>query len=547
MKIRQFRHIALMVTAALMTGACSHTSDDIEPEPTKPAEVGSVAIGFGAELSMPITRSAGGGELTNSDLQAAGFGVFCWYTGTTDVVFTESTNTPAEHIKTYLGTDGFELMRNQKVEYVNSKWTYTPTKYWPLDPNEKLTFRAYAPYTNYLVIDELTGMPQLPVVVASTDYHNNTQHDPLWGTGRLVDPDTEEYTGDGQYGSHYNNITYEMSGDNRLATTLPADTRNGIVDWYFHHGMAKIIFFGIMSDVGYTDPVTIKSIKIENLYDQGLLDLSSAANSSSKKPTWSDRDGDMTVTLYSYDPDDPTNPSPDPDKVDLSANTLNTNWTRLTGVGVASITTYYLATSASDGVTVETAGWSTDVPTLTDTDQYLWSYQKVTYTDGTTQSTTPAIIDEYSSTKTIASVTTKYLATSSSTGVTTETDGWSTTPQVSERNCYLWSYDEITYSDESTKKTDPACIQLSSLEDTGLLIIPRDYDAEHPMILSVTFETSNGQEVTMSTEIKQSLFGNTVYTFDMTVSNALTVEIQSINVAFTDWNYREANHEVYNW
>ena len=51
----------------------------------------------------------------------------------------------------------------------------------------------------------------------------------------------------------------------------------------------------------------------------------------------------------------------------------------------------------------------------------------------------------------------------------------------------------------------------------------------------------------MSTEITEHFYGNTVYKFNMTVSNALSVEIQSINAAFTNWNEREANHEVYNW
>ena len=205
------------------------------------------------------------------------------------------------------------LMRNQKVEYVSSQWTYSPSKYWPLNPAEKLTFRAYAPYTDYLK-EDANGMPQLPVVVKNDDYHNGTQHDPLWGTGKLVNPETDEYYPNNPeppaeplypdnklYGTHYNNITYEMSGDNRLKATLPAETRNGYIDWYFHHGMAMLVFNARLEDKSSDEQVYITNITISPLYNQGLLSLSSAATSSSAKPTWGDRDGDMNVTLQGWD------------------------------------------------------------------------------------------------------------------------------------------------------------------------------------------------------------------------------------------------------
>lgn len=50
-----------------------------------------------------------------------------------------------------------------------------------------------------------------------------------------------------------------------------------------------------------------------------------------------------------------------------------------------------------------------------------------------------------------------YLATSASSGVTTSTSGWTTTPQsVTAVNKYLWTYHTYTYGDNITKKdTDP--------------------------------------------------------------------------------------------
>ena len=249
-----------------------------------------------APASQGVTRSGeapqpGDGEFTTADLQASGFGVYCWYTGGVDY----NTGSDIKAITQEI------LMLNQKVEYIesNSQWTYSPTKYWPLDATEKLTFRAYAPYVSYqLQTNATTGLPMLPVVVAATDYHNGTQHDPLWGTAKHGGTDGDAGT---TYGLLYDNYTYAMSGDD-----LTKDARDGFIDWYFHHGMSKLMFAcSIIQDPGCSK-VTIKSITIENLYTQGLLSLSSPTASESEKPIWDEKDGNMTVTLSEATPN--TNP-----------------------------------------------------------------------------------------------------------------------------------------------------------------------------------------------------------------------------------------------
>ena len=65
------------------------------------------------------------------------------------------------------------------------------------------------------------------------------------------------------------------------------------------------------------------------------------------------------------------------------------------GIGISSITEYYLATASSSGVTTSTSGWTTTVQTVTATKKYLWNYEVVTYTDGSTTTTTPVIIGTY--------------------------------------------------------------------------------------------------------------------------------------------------------
>ena len=65
------------------------------------------------------------------------------------------------------------------------------------------------------------------------------------------------------------------------------------------------------------------------------------------------------------------------------------------GKGIKSITEYYLATSASSGVTTSTSGWSTTVQPITATKKYLWNYEVITYTDSSTTTSTPCIIGVY--------------------------------------------------------------------------------------------------------------------------------------------------------
>ena len=68
------------------------------------------------------------------------------------------------------------------------------------------------------------------------------------------------------------------------------------------------------------------------------------------------------------------------------------------GKGISKIEVFYLTTSASSGVTTSTSGWSMTPTATTTTDKYIWSYQKTTYTDSLTSSSTPAIIGTHGAT-----------------------------------------------------------------------------------------------------------------------------------------------------
>lgn len=66
-----------------------------------------------------------------------------------------------------------------------------------------------------------------------------------------------------------------------------------------------------------------------------------------------------------------------------------------TGVGIASIQTYYLISSMSSGITTSSSGWETSMVNPTSSKPYLWSYVKTTLSNGDITSSTPVIIGNF--------------------------------------------------------------------------------------------------------------------------------------------------------
>lgn len=175
------------------------------------------------------------------------------------------------------------------------------------------------------------------------------------------------------------------------------------------------------------------------------------------------------------------------------------------GRGIKTITEYYLISSAKTGITTASSGWSTSVPTMTATNKYLWNYEKFTFTDNTTATTTPKIIGIYGDKGAtgatgpqgpqgnagatgpqgpqgatgpkgpqgatgatgpqgvtgngIKSITNYYLATASGSCVSASTSGWTTTVQaITASKKYLWNYEVVTYTNGSTYQSAPCII-----------------------------------------------------------------------------------------
>ena len=128
------------------------------------------------------------------------------------------------------------------------------------------------------------------------------------------------------------------------------------------------------------------------------------------------------------------------------------------GRGIRSVTEYY---GVSQNSKVRPSVWSvSSVPTLSETNKYLWNYERIIYTDGSSVTTTAVVIGCYGDKgRGIVSITEMYLATNLSTGVTKNTIGWSSSVQdISASRPYLYNYEIIKYSDNTTEETDVALI-----------------------------------------------------------------------------------------
>ena len=130
-----------------------------------------------------------------------------------------------------------------------------------------------------------------------------------------------------------------------------------------------------------------------------------------------------------------------------------------TGKGVKSIVEqYYKSTSAT---AMSGGSWSTTYPGW-ENSKYIWTRSVITYTDNTTSTTTAVCVtgargDKGATGGTgptgngIKSITEHYaVSTSNSSAPTT----WSTTvPTMTETNKYLWNYETITYTNNTTNDT----------------------------------------------------------------------------------------------
>lgn len=219
----------LAALAALTFASCS--SESVEDLGGNQATQ-QVAIGFDGYLGRSAVDTRGSESTTDAiKADGKGFGVFGNYS-TTDG------STP---------TYGQNLFLNQSETYssAETKWTYSPVKYWPTEGH--IDFLAYAPYdkTQKKLLDNKN-------LVFTVNSDVTTQIDFLWANAA-------------------NQTKANNSGTNK-------------VKFNFNHALAKIGYSVKSKDNYDQTTITVKSIKLVGsedekknaFYTKGTIDLSKA-------------------------------------------------------------------------------------------------------------------------------------------------------------------------------------------------------------------------------------------------------------------------------
>lgn len=242
--------------------------------------------------------------------------------------------------------------------------------------------------------------------------------------------------------------------------------------------------------------------------------------------------------------------------------TGSTGATGATGNGISSITNYYLASSSSSGVTTSTSGWTTSVQSVSSSKKYLWNYEVVTYTNGSTNTTTPCIIGTHGDTGASGADAYTVILTNESHTFATQNNGnissaistktqilaykgaSSITPTIGT----LPTVNGLTLSKSGTTITIQANTG-TSLADSGSFDIPVTVDGKS---FTKTFSWSKSKQgatgatgatgasgtnaksvdIMASTQIFKSTDGGTTF-FPNTIT--LTPSLQ--NVTFSKWQY----------
>ena len=138
----------------------------VEPQLSLDESRGRKAIAFST------TTEATKGDLTQTDLETNGWGLFGYYTGKDN--FTTPTDVQGV------------LFNHRQVRWVNAAWDYSrdddhKKEYWPMAADDKVSFFAYAPYAGFhenAGADDANG----PYVTYTATTDLSAQKDLLWGT-----------------------------------------------------------------------------------------------------------------------------------------------------------------------------------------------------------------------------------------------------------------------------------------------------------------------------------------------------------------------------
>ena len=259
--------MGIAAMAALTLVSCS--SDDLDSFSDNSSK--NEAISFDGYLGRSAVAVNGtrGSEVKIGNLQTDGFGVFGKYTSTDGQ------------------TSDANFFKNQKVTYstTESKWTYSPLKFWPSDGH--IDFLAYAPYVNGTELTDGSKIKDFTVSETIAD-----QKDLLW-----------------------TNATSSISADLTSAKKK--------VNFQFHHALSRLGYTVNLTGDYSSNPenkatFTLKKITLAGssdgtkgaFYTSGTIDLSKATKDAK---LWSGQTGKQKFDWFSGDklvtyvnPTDPT-------------------------------------------------------------------------------------------------------------------------------------------------------------------------------------------------------------------------------------------------
>ena len=302
----------MFAVAAAMFAACS-SDDSLAVDQAKTQQLEQGAVGFDAYVGRGVTRAGAAGDLDNVAIQKAwnpggdpptygGFGVFAYYTDNRDY---DQLSIP-------------NFMYNQKVVWNSSAspaaWEYSPLAYWPneygnnavSDDNDKVTFFAYAPYTQVEVASGKLPAAQItagadkwgitsmtrntasgdPIIKYIASFDNKYAVDLCWG---VCDQTDWAKVADGQV------QTTLKTGLPWLNVERPAGVDQKL-KFNFKHATAKLQISvdefnddtKLNGDVNGNTRIWIRSVRFTGFTMQGALNLN---NDAANKPYWMNYNG----------------------------------------------------------------------------------------------------------------------------------------------------------------------------------------------------------------------------------------------------------------
>lgn len=245
---------------------------------------------------------------------------------------------------------------------------------------------------------------------------------------------------------YYDEVTHNGSTWICIESTTMQEPSDSSTDWL------KVISKGEDGTSGKG----VKSI-VEQYYLSTSQTSLTGGSWSTTPPTWENGKYIWTRSVITYTDNTSTTTSP----------ICSTGSTGATGIGVKSVSEqYYLSTSYS---TPTGGSWQTSVPAWQD-GKYIWTRSVITYTNNTYTETDPVCVTggkgpSGNDGKGVKSVDVLYYLSTSSTSLVG--GSWSSTSPTWQDGKYLWSKTKVTYTDNSTWESNPACIT-GSQGKTGL-------------------------------------------------------------------------------